>query len=75
VLRGEPAATTEALARLNAAYAPDRFAIAIPGDRDDLPGLLAQRPARGRFTAYRCRGTVCDAPLESPQALFDAASA
>ncbi|HEX7382418.1 MAG TPA: thioredoxin domain-containing protein [Nevskiaceae bacterium] len=42
----------------------------IPTSAGDLPGVLSARTeldAAG--TAYLCRGTVCDAPLRSPNAL------
>ncbi len=56
--------------RLGQLYAPRRLAIAIPASETDLPGALADRPARaGSTLAYRCRGTHCELPVSSWAAL------
>jgi hypothetical protein len=45
-------------------------AFIIPTDAAALPGILAQRPARGDSgTAYVCEGVSCRAPCTSPAAL------
>jgi uncharacterized protein YyaL (SSP411 family) len=46
-------------------YAPRRLVLAIPDDAKDLPGLLGERRARDHTVAYVCRGTRCEAPIES----------
>jgi uncharacterized protein len=70
VLRGpadEIAQWRAAAARL---YAPRRLVFAIPDDAASLPGLLAGRVAQpGQSIAYRCKGTQCDLPVSSWEAL------
>ena len=55
--------------RIENAYAPERLDFFIPDDGGDLPGLLATRAATGRPVAYLCRGTSCEAPIDSLEAL------
>jgi len=56
--------------RVENAYAPDRLCFFIPDDSGDLPGLLATRAATGSPVAYLCRGTSCEAPIESLETLM-----
>ena len=50
-------------------YLPRRLAFALPADADP-PGLLAQRRVEdGATRAWICRGTRCEAPVDSPGAL------
>ena len=56
-------------------YAPHRLVFAIDRDTSDLPGALAERPARPEETvAYRCVGSHCSLPLGSWEALAAAMS-
>ena len=51
-------------------YAPRRLVFAIPADAEALPGALADRAAvDGETVAYRCRGTHCELPVTSWEAL------
>jgi uncharacterized protein YyaL (SSP411 family) len=51
-------------------YAPRRLVFAIPADKKELPGALAERkPQDGETIAYRCVGTHCSLPLTSWEAL------
>jgi uncharacterized protein len=68
VVRGAPADLPAWQRVLNAGYHPRRLAFAIPSDAD-LPGLLAERAARGAPVAYVCTGMTCRAPLESLEEL------
>jgi uncharacterized protein YyaL (SSP411 family) len=72
VLRGESAATSPWLAAARRDYRPHRIVIAIPVDADGLPGVLAERAARGPVTAYVCAGHACQAPI-TDMAEFQAA--
>ena len=69
ILRG-PAAAIDAwrreLARL---YAPRRLIFAIPDDVADLPPALAAKRSGPTALAYVCRGSTCEAPLDSFSAL------
>ncbi len=69
ILRGAPAALAPWVARCNRFYAPRRLVLAIPADVEGLPGLLAQRRAHARPTAYVCTGTSCLAPIMELPAL------
>ena len=51
------------------AYAPRRLALAIPAGAEGLPPSLAAMPPGERMRAYRCRGTQCEPPIESLEAL------
>ncbi|WIG54992.1 MAG: uncharacterized protein OJF61_000778 [Rhodanobacteraceae bacterium] len=46
-------------------------AFLIPDDATNLPGVLATREPRGDGAAYVCSGSVCQAPVMSPDALAD----
>ncbi|HEX9626259.1 MAG TPA: thioredoxin domain-containing protein [Acidiferrobacterales bacterium] len=74
VLRGAPDAVAPWTARASRHYAPRRLVLAIPETAADLPGVLAERAARGGVTAYVCSGHACDAPITDPEA-FDRALA
>jgi hypothetical protein len=50
-------------------FAPRRLVLAIPSDERDLPGALAAMQPGDAPRAYRCRGTRCEAPVESLSAL------
>jgi uncharacterized protein YyaL (SSP411 family) len=63
VLRGAPDAMSPWMDLCARRYAPRRLALAIPDDARNLPGLLAQRTARGVVTAYICSGHACEAPV------------
>ena len=70
ILRGEPAELERWHARAVRGFHPDRLALSIPSDEAGLPGLLAERPARGRITAWICEGMTCQAPIvDDPEAL------
>ncbi len=62
-------AASERLAA-TAHYAPSRLVIAIPDDAAALPGVLAERVARGTVTAYRCAGLSCSAPITEALAFY-----
>jgi len=53
-------------------YRPHRVQLAIPEDADNLPGILAERVAKNRVTAYVCAGHACTAPV-SELAEFESA--
>ena len=63
VLRGTPEAMRPWLTACTQRYAPRRLTVAIPDDARELPGILAQRIARGGVTAYVCTGHACEAPV------------
>jgi hypothetical protein len=47
------------------AYVPGRLLLAIDADAGDLPpGLADKRALPGKVVAYRCRGVVCEAPID-----------
>ena len=74
VLRGEPGEASVWAATLGAAYNPRRMVFAIPDDGANLPAALPAAlasktaPAAG-VLAYVCRGTVCDSPVATLEAL------
>ncbi|MBK1720298.1 thioredoxin domain-containing protein [Thiocystis violacea] len=47
-------------------YRPRRLVLAIPASAESLPGSLAAMVAGERPRIYRCRGTHCEPPVESP---------
>jgi hypothetical protein len=51
-------------------WRPRVSVIGIPAGATGLPAALADKPARGAIIAYRCRGSVCDAPADSLPALL-----
>ena len=70
ILRGEPGEASVWAATLGAAYNPRRMVFAIPDDGANLPAALVAKtaPAAG-VLAYVCRGTVCDSPVATLEAL------
>ncbi|MFW5724130.1 MAG: thioredoxin domain-containing protein, partial [Halochromatium sp.] len=46
-------------------YAPRRLTLAIPAEVEGLPPALAALQPAARVRAYRCRGTRCEAPIET----------
>ena len=71
ILRGEGETLEQARQLCLQGYSPRRICFAIPASESDLPGLLAQRTARGDFIAYHCSGTSCQAPITTLQELTD----
>ncbi len=73
VLRGDAAILGEWEAAVRVGYAPARLAVAIPAEVTALPGLLGERqaPASGA-RGFVCRGTLCEAPVETIEGLRDA---
>ena len=70
ILRGDESETGPWAATLTAAYQPRRMVFAIPRTANALPAALAAKAARpGATLAYVCRGTVCDSPVDSLEAL------
>ncbi|HEX5421752.1 MAG TPA: thioredoxin domain-containing protein, partial [Gammaproteobacteria bacterium] len=69
VVRGEPGELPSWRAIVEAEYAPRRSAYCIPNDAPRLPGLLAERAARGAAVAYVCLGTECRAPITDREEL------
>ncbi|MGD8572809.1 MAG: thioredoxin domain-containing protein, partial [Gammaproteobacteria bacterium] len=63
VLRGKAQPLTLWQRHATRDYAPRRFAIAIPDDETDLPGMLAKHEPKGDVIAYICEGHQCLAPL------------
>ena len=72
VLRGTPESMKLWEAIAASQYHPHRIVLAIPGDAENLPGLLAERTARNGVTAYICAGHACSAPV-TDLAKFEAA--
>jgi hypothetical protein len=71
VVRGETGALAEWQRCLSAGFNPDRMSFVI-GDREQLPGLLAERkPADGNI-AYLCEGMTCRAPMRTLEQLATA---
>lgn len=72
VLRGDSQEMAVWASTLGAAYNPRRMVVAIRGDAGELPAALASKvpPADpSSVLAYVCRGTVCDTPVDSLDAL------
>jgi len=65
ILRGEGEELIQASQLCQRGYSPRRLSFAIPATEHDLPGLLAERPARNGFIAYHCSGTTCQPPITS----------
>ena len=63
VLRGTPEAMKPWLAIAGRQYHPHRVVLAIPGDAENLPDLLAERATKNGVTAYVCAGHACAAPV------------
>jgi len=72
ILRGDAQEAGAWAATLGAAYAPRRMVFAIPADAGGLPDALATKAppaAPGSVLAYVCRGTACESPLDSLDAV------
>ena len=69
VVAGDPSDPTSRalLAEAHRRYLPGRLVSSSPGE--ELPLHRGRRPAKGRSVAYVCRGRVCAAPVEDPEAL------
>ncbi len=70
ILRGDAGEAGVWTATLVSPYNPRRMVFAIPGDAGDLPVALSSKtaPAAG-LLAYVCRGTVCESPVNTLEAL------
>jgi uncharacterized protein YyaL (SSP411 family) len=69
IIRGEPAQLPAWQAAV--AYSPGLSVFAIPAAEQDLPAALAAKSARaGATLAYRCVGTLCEAPVDRLDALL-----
>lgn len=70
--RADDPATRELLRAVFLRYLPNRVVVGASGPEEapaEIP-LLADRPLReGRPTAYVCRNSVCQAPVNDPQSL------
>ena len=70
IIRGTPADTETWHRAIAARYAAHRTAFVVPDDAGELPaGLAAKRALPGRTVAYCCRGTRCETPIDSIDAL------
>jgi uncharacterized protein YyaL (SSP411 family) len=70
VIRGTAEASAHWLETTFAEYVPGRSVFVIPPDIADLPPGLAGKTARaGSLVAYRCRGSVCEPPIEAADQL------
>jgi len=72
ILRGDAAEAGVWAATLGAAYNPRRLVFGLPKDAGVLPtGLASKSPPEGdgAILAYVCRGTTCDNPVTSLEAL------
>ncbi len=70
LIRGEPAEMAAWQRAAGDAYVPARSVFAVPAMARDLPpGLEAKRAAPGRTLGYRCVGTHCEPPFDSPDLL------
>ncbi len=63
VLRGTPEAMKPWQLHATRHYRPHRLVVAIPGEAENLPGVLAERATRNGVTAYVCAGHACSAPV------------
>ena len=70
VLRGDAEALGTWRRELQRVWRPRVSVIAIPADAPGLPAALAEKTPRGGIVAYRCRGSVCEAPEENLPALL-----
>ncbi len=71
VIRGPESEIERWRATIRSIYAPRRIVLAIPDDETGLPGALETRAAGESALAYVCRGSVCDAPVDSLEALIE----
>jgi uncharacterized protein YyaL (SSP411 family) len=70
VVRGEPAELPFWQHAADTVYVPARSVFAIPAQAPNLPPALSAKPAEpGKTLAYRCVGTQCEPPLDSPERL------
>ena len=65
IVRGPATELDEWRKRVESSQTPGRLDFFIPDGGGELPGLLATRAATGSPIAYLCRGTSCDAPIDS----------
>jgi len=66
VLRGNATELPAWQQRIEKNYQCRRMIFAIPEEEDNLPGMLAERPARNDgVIAYYCSGTQCHPPITS----------
>ena len=65
IVRGPATELDEGRKRVESSQTPGRLDFFIPDGGGELPGLLATRAATGSPIAYLCRGTSCDAPIDS----------
>jgi len=72
VIRGQGGELAAWQAMAQRGYHPRRLVLAIPADESDLPGALAAMVPGEAIRAFRCRGTQCDSPVESVDALAGA---
>lgn len=69
ILRGDAQQIHQWQNELHRVWRPLASVLAIPADADDLPAALKEKPPRGAALAYLCRGSTCQAPLASLDAL------
>jgi uncharacterized protein len=70
VLRGPRAIIEPWSQRLNRAFQPRRWTLAVPAELTGLPEALASKPGSPTGAAYVCRGMTCSAALLSLEALL-----
>ena len=70
VLRGEAGLLETWRRELQRVWRPRVSVIAVPTDAAGLPAALAAKTPRGDIVAYRCRGSLCEAPEENLPALL-----
>jgi uncharacterized protein YyaL (SSP411 family) len=70
VLRGEPGLLETWRRELQRVWRPRVSVIAVPTGAAELPAALAAKTPRGDIVAYRCRGSLCEAPEDSLPALL-----
>ncbi len=75
ILRGDPADASAWREMLHHRYLAGRRAFLIPLDATGLPETLAAKHGEpGGIVAYRCRGTLCEPPVRTPDELEPANS-
>ncbi|WP_078121704.1 thioredoxin domain-containing protein [Thiosocius teredinicola] len=71
IVRGPADTANDWAAPLAGGFAPQRTVFIIPDDAAGLPaGLAAKQAAAGKTLAYRCRGQVCEPPVEEVASLM-----
>jgi len=70
VLRGDPGEIDDWRRELQRVWRPRVSVIAIPASAAGLPAALAEKTLRGAIVAYRCRGSLCEAPEGNLAALL-----